>query len=99
MRLRRNRHETPLAANHFPDRAVRLRFVEELYSLGATKVIVPESNIQAADDDGPYADALVVFLPIDPQKRADVCRRCEQELDEPQRIEPTDPNPIFLWWD
>jgi hypothetical protein len=97
--LRTNRNAAPLAANHFRSSAAALGFVDELYRLGASRVIVPESCLQDEDDDGPYADALVAFLPTDPQQRADVCRRCEQELDEPQRIDPADPNPIFLWWD
>lgn len=97
--LRRNRNPSPLASNHFASPEPALGFVEELYALGATRVIVPESGITPEDDDGPYADALVVFLPTDPERRAALCRRCEQELDEPQRIDPADPNPIFLWWD
>jgi hypothetical protein len=97
--LRRNRNPTPLAANHFASAASARRFVDELYAAGATKVIVPGSSIQDADDDGPYADALVVYMPAEPDVRATLCQRCERELDEPGRIDASDPNPVFLWWD
>jgi hypothetical protein len=97
--LRRNRNSTPLAANHFPSSAAARRFVDELYAAGASRVIVPGSSIQDADDNGPYADALVVFLPAEQDARAALCRRCEQALEEPARIDASDPNPIFLWWD
>jgi hypothetical protein len=97
--LRRNRNPTPLAANHFPSAAAARRFVAELYAAGASRVIVPVTCIQDADDDGPYADALVVFLPGDPEARAVLCQRCQQELEEPERIDASDPNPVFLWWD
>lgn len=100
---RRKRNSDPLAANHFASRDSALQFVDELYAAGATKVIVPGSCIQdgVADDGGPYADALVVFLPADPVARTVICQRCERELDEPEHepIDTSDPNPVFLWWD
>jgi hypothetical protein len=97
--LRRNRNPTPLAANHFATGELAQRFVDELYAAGATKVLVPGSSIQDEDDDGPYADSLVVCLPAASELRAAVCRRCERELDEPGRIDASDANPVFLWWD
>lgn len=97
--LIRNRNPSPLASNHFRDRAAARRFVDELYALGAVKVIISESNIQDEDDEGPYADALVVLLPGSQAARSALCLRCEQELTEPAHFDPSDPNPIFLWWD
>jgi hypothetical protein len=97
--LRRNRNPTPLAANHFATQAAALGFINELHALGARRVIVPSSSIQDGDDDGPYADSLVVFLPADPDARLAVCQRCERELDPPERINASDPNPVYLWWD
>jgi hypothetical protein len=97
--LLRNRHEAPLAVNHFGSAAVARRFVDELYAAGATRVLVPEDHIRDRDDGGPYADALVVFLPAATDARASVCRRCQRELDQPEPFDANDPNPLFLWWD
>lgn len=97
--LLRNRHPAPLAANHFPDAAAARLFVDELYAAGATRVLVPEDHIRDGDDGGPYADALVVFLPAAFEVRAAVCHRCERELDEPESFDVNDPNPVYLWWD
>ncbi|MBI3411632.1 MAG: SMI1/KNR4 family protein [Planctomycetes bacterium] len=97
--LGRNRNPAPLGANHFRSAEKARIFVKELYAAGATRVLVPEDHIQDDDDDGPYADALVVFLPSVADARAAVCRRCQDELDEPEVLDVTDPNPVFLWWD
>jgi hypothetical protein len=97
--LRRNRNPAPLGANHFRGAAAARRFVDELYAAGAVRVLVPEDHIQDEDDDGPYADALVVFLPAAADARAAVCQRCERELDEREFFDVNDLNPIFLWWD
>jgi hypothetical protein len=97
--LRRNRNPAPLGANHFIGAVAARRFVDELYAAGATRVLVPEDHILDEDDDGPYADALVVFLPAVPEARATVCLRCQQEMDEPEVLDVNDLNPVFLWWD
>jgi SMI1 / KNR4 family (SUKH-1) len=97
--LRRNRNPAALGANHFGGTDAGRQFVDELYALGAAKVLIPENSIQKNDDEGPYADALVVLLPTDAVARAQLCSRCEQELDLPEPIDPNDPNPIYLWWD
>jgi hypothetical protein len=97
--LRSNRNPTPLAANHFASAEAARQFVDELYAGGARKVIVPGNSIQDADDDGPYADSLVVFLPADAKARAAVCQCCQRELDEAESFDVNDQNPIFLWWD
>jgi hypothetical protein len=96
--LRRNRNVAALAVNHFGGSNKAQEFVEELYRLGATKVLIPETSIQK-DDGGPYADALVVELPEDAAARAAVCLRCEQELDVQEPLDPNDLNPVYLWWD
>jgi hypothetical protein len=97
--LRDNRNNSALAANHFPSTQAARKFVDELYVLGATRVIVPETSIQDEDDMGPYADALVVFPPADVQAREAIYRRCERELDEPTNLDVNDTSPLFLWWD
>jgi hypothetical protein len=97
--LRRNGNPAPLGANHFPGATAARSFVEELYAAGATRVMVPEDHIQKDDDGGPYADALVVFLPAAADARETVCQRCQRELDDPEPFDVNDLNPIFLWWD
>lgn len=96
--LRRNRNAAALAVNHFGGTGSAEAFVEELYQLGATNVLVPENCIEK-DDGGPYADVLVVELPSDAAVRIALCQRCERELDEREPLDPDDPNPLFLWWD
>ncbi len=78
--LIRNCNPSPLASNHFADKAVARRFIDALYALGAVQIIIPESSIQEEDDNGPYADALVVHLHTKPKLRSALCLRCEQEL-------------------
>jgi len=97
--LRSNRNEAALAVNHFGTTEAARRFVEELYAAGAPRVIIAENSIQEDDDLGPYADAIVVFLPESRPACEVLCRRCERELDEPAAIDADDPNPVFLWWD
>jgi SMI1 / KNR4 family (SUKH-1) len=97
--LRSNRNPAALAANHFRGTDAVRRFVDELYALGAANVLIPENSIQKNDDDGPYADALVVVLPTGAAARAELCSRCERELDVPEPFDAKDPNPIYLWWD
>ncbi|HJQ78798.1 MAG TPA: SMI1/KNR4 family protein [Lacipirellulaceae bacterium] len=96
--LRASRNVAALAVNHFGGTENAREFVDELYRLGATKVLVPETSIQK-DDGGPYADALVVELPADAALCAAVCLRCEKELDVREPLDPNDPNPVYLWWD
>jgi hypothetical protein len=84
--------------NHFLSTGAAREFVDELYAIGAVKVLIPENTIQK-DDGGPYADSLVVELPAAEDLRAAVCLRCEQELDLPERFDRDDLNPLYLWWD
>jgi hypothetical protein len=97
--LAANQNPAALAVNHFGTTEAAGRFVQELYAAGAPRVIIAENSIQEDDDLGPYADAMVVFLPDSRPARKILCRLCERELDEPVTIDANDPNPIFLWWD
>jgi hypothetical protein len=97
--LRRNENESALATNHFGSTEAARKFVDELYALGADRVIVPETCIREEDDMGPYADALVVFPPSDRSKREAVQARCMGELDQPASCDVNDTTPVFLWWD
>ena len=98
--LEENDNESALASNRFGPTANALQFVRQLYSAGAVSVIVPAANI-TKDGVETCADALVVTLPAEPDKRARVWRLCSAELAREGVNHPDDPdeNRIFLWWD
>ncbi|REK12937.1 MAG: hypothetical protein DWQ37_09935 [Planctomycetota bacterium] len=95
--LKGNESESALASNRFGPTDEALRFVNELYRAGATRVVVPSDAIS---DDGVerYADALVVELPSNPDKRSRVLAICERELRR-QGLDPDDGDQVYLWWD
>ncbi len=99
--LRNNKNESALASNRFRETPNAIRFVEELYAAGAEKVVVPEDSIRDEEEDGPYADALVVTMPADPAKRKQVFDICAKELKReginPKTVKNDDV--IYLWWD
>ena len=101
--LRKNNSESPLASNRFGDTRDAIQFVQQLYSAGAARVIVPQSVIRT-DDVETYADALVVTLPSDPAKRDRVWKLCAKELKrEGENVGDTAPatphDHVLLWWD
>ncbi|MGD9723990.1 MAG: hypothetical protein AB7O59_21540 [Pirellulales bacterium] len=98
--LRKNNSESALASNRFGETQNAQRFVQQLYSAGAKRVIVPLGTIQ---DDGEevYADSLLVTLPEDPAARRRVWTLCVRELErmgESPTGEPDDDR-VLLWWD
>lgn len=98
--LRKNRGESALASNRFLETQNAVRFVQQLYSAGAQRVIVPAAAIQN-DGDEIYADSLMVTLPADPAKRQRVWKLCAQELQregEKPGSAPSDDH-VLLWWD
>lgn len=63
------------AGNRFAGLDAARAFVEQLYMLGALKVVIPSVFAEPwriAEHGGPYADTLVVVLPTDPKQRAAV---------------------------
>jgi hypothetical protein len=98
--LQQNDNESALASNRFGSTANALEFVRQLYKAGAVRVIVPEVNITKVSVET-YADALVVTLPAEPDKRARVWRLCSAELAREGANHEDDPNEnrVFLWWD
>jgi len=98
--LRKNESESALASNRFGETPNAVHFVEQLYSAGAARVIVPLSAIQS-DEVETYADAIVVSLPSDPTKRDRVWKLCADELkrsgDNPADTPALDH--VLLWWD
>lgn len=104
--LRENKNISALASNRFGETQNAVRFVEQLYSSGARLVIVPEDTINTDDDTvkwegGPYADALLVNLPPDEEKRQAVIEICQRELKREgfKLEEGMSADQIYLWWD
>ena len=104
--LKGNKNESALASNRFGLTAEALEFVEQLYTAGAERVIVPRTCLQEDPDTiklegGPYADCLSVFLPKDSEKKSAVLRICRREI-EREGFDPdegTADDFVFLWWD
>jgi hypothetical protein len=104
--LRKNQNESALASNRFMETENAVRFVEELYTAGAKRVIVPDDCITADQETlqwegGPYADALIVTLPPDNARRQRVLSICEREIAR-EGFDPDENmggDQIFLWWD
>ena len=104
--LKSNKNESALASNRFGPTSEAIKFIEQLYALGAERVIVFQDAIRDDEEiieyeDGPYADALVVILPSDQEKRERVTKICAEEITsegfDPSESENKDA--VFLWWD
>jgi hypothetical protein len=94
----------PLASNRFESRAAALAFVDTLYALGADTVYVlnvQQDSAWVAEEGGPYADALLLVLPLDRSKRADLfrvnARESRREGFEPERDRGR--RYMYFWWD
>lgn len=102
--LAANANPHALASNRFESTAAALAFVDTLYALGADTVFV--TNVQGDSSwiraqGGPYADALWIRVPADPDPRralfAIAAREAEREGAPPE----TDRGQtlLYLWWD
>jgi hypothetical protein len=98
----RNRHA--LAANKFDNTEKARIFVEHLYSLGATEVLVDHlygEDWRIQQEGGPYADTIIVKLPSDRAARRLLFRSCNEEIeiegDDP--VEDVGQDRIDVWWD
>jgi hypothetical protein len=98
--LRKSANESALASNRFPTTQHAIRFVQQLYSAGADRVIVPLPSIT---NDGVeiYADSLVVTLPADASKRDRVWKLCAQEISREggKPGNKSSQSQVLLWWD
>lgn len=98
--LRENESESALASNRFGQTQNAVQFVQQLYSAGAARIIIPLPAIQS-DEVETYADSIVVSLPTDPAKRDRVWKLCAEELkragDDPADS-PVEER-VLLWWD
>ena len=83
--LQDNLNPAGFASNRFT-MSEAIEFVENLYALGASKIIVPDEMIKMESCVGlkgevPYADGLTVFLPKDRQKAEAAARVCLAEIE------------------
>jgi hypothetical protein len=108
--LRQNKNFSALASNRFGPTEEAIKFVEEIYALGAEKIIIAQHCIRDDEEtikgeDGPYADGLTLFLPRDLPARKALLERCYQEAlyegFEDKRFNSDSYNEdfVFLWWD
>jgi hypothetical protein len=104
--LKVNGNDSALASNRFGQTQGAIEFVDELYSAGAERVIVPRTCLQDDADTiklegGPYADCLSVFLPTDAQKKSAVLKICRREIEREgfDADAGTVDDFVFLWWD
>lgn len=102
--LAANANPYPLASNRFESAASARAFVDTLYALGADSVFVlnvQQDSAWVADEGGPYADALLVLLPRDAERRARFFSLGAREA----RSEGFEPEPdrgrryLYFWWD
>ena len=102
--LASNSNPYPLASNRFDSAGAAAAFVDSLYALGADTVYVlnvRKHSGSASREDEPYADALLIRLPEEPQARtalvARVAREVRGEGMEPERDHGQ--RYLYLWWD
>lgn len=105
--LRKNRNPSALASNRFNTTQDAIRFVEELYSAGAVRVLIPEDSIhdetETGDESGPYTDALIVQLDLD-RDSSELMRIHNEEavregFQEPWENDPMINEWLLFWWD
>jgi hypothetical protein len=98
------------ALNRFADKDEAVRFVEQLYQLGASRVFVPEDSIRDYERlrravRGATSDSLVVVLPSDPAKRKALLEFYHTEASSEGLEEDTpeqsivDGQCLYFWWD
>lgn len=102
--LRNNKNESALATNRFVDTRTALEFIEKLYSLGAVEILVDnvmDEEQRIKEEGGPYADSLIVKLPLEPEKRRVLFRIFSEESEKEGfgPVEDKGENMFTLWWD
>jgi len=102
--LLENKNPSALAGTRFVTTAGALRFVDRLIAAGAESVFVTGVSSDPGRlkaEGGPHADALVIVLPEDEERREELFRVAQREAvreglapeqDKGQRE-------IVLWWD
>ncbi|HLO13062.1 MAG TPA: hypothetical protein VK190_12710, partial [Pseudoneobacillus sp.] len=83
--LKSNNNPSALASDRFGETVNAIKFVGELYEIGALKVSVigildePE---RIEDEGGPYATTLIVDLPQDNERRIKIIEFYKNEMEE-----------------
>jgi hypothetical protein len=88
--LEQNSNDHCFAGSRFYDKQEALDFVQRLYQLGALVVLVDnisDEPYRLREQGGPYADTFNVYLPAEPQVRAEIRAVFEHELAERQGLE------------
>jgi len=97
-----NRNQSAFATNRFGTTSAALDFVAHLYAAGASRVMIEHIAVLRAEDEGPYADAMTVFLPADPVRRSEVHRLIEASAQPDEREDRgtgSGEESVWLWWD
>ena len=101
--LRAHSSAHAFAGNRFPTTADAIAFVEQLFAAGATDVTIDNIHFYPSHDWLPYADTLMVSLPVDHSKRHDIFELIEHvgRPDEDAGELPSDQGQdvVRLWWD
>jgi hypothetical protein len=100
--LRNNPREGPLASNRFEDTRDALAFVDALYEAGAVRVVVDAINDDKIEmaEGGPSAEALIVRLPNDPDKRNRLLGIASAEsAREGEPVADIGRETLYFWWD
>lgn len=97
--LKNNKNRHALAGNRFYGTQDALGFVENLYRLGANKVLV--DNISFEEKGGTYADSLIIRLPPESEKRQALFKVFNEELEKEgfELAKDKGENEFTLWWD
>lgn len=98
-----NPSPSAFASNRFASTQSAAAFIEQLYSAGATKIIIDNIQLLPGDDWLPYADTLMVTLAEPGTTRRAVMDLIE-EVGRPDENsaapwEVSGPNIVRLWWD
>ena len=103
-----NNNKHALAGNRFASTQEAINFVENLYSIGAVKVTIPnsaiyDSNNRIQQEGGPYADALEISLPTTQSEREAILNIANQEATNQGMVFNPESdvinNKLLLWWD
>ena len=102
--MKANKNPYGFASERFGPLSEAAKFVESLYAAGATKVLVDSvfnEPKRLQDEGGPYADALLVELPTDKDKRAALFRihRRESRGEGFGPTQDTGQKELLFWWD
>lgn len=95
--FRGNQHAHPLASNRFHGRSDAEAFLEEMYRLGAVRVLVGNVTDEP-EDGGQYADLLVAEIPFDLPVMDAFLKLWEKEFGRMDDYQASS-TLLYFWWD